>query len=113
MNNILKSCIILFSILISTSSFSMTNDSKEEKCPDLTCVRKNIDTLNVEIMKLLSLRMKYVYQAGDIKYANNKLTATDQKRANAVIEQVKTLSTEYNLPQEYVNKIFTIIVNHL
>lgn len=82
-----------------------------EKCPDLNCVRNNIDKINVEIVKLLSLRMNYVYEAGDLKYKNKKSSATDEERANAVLEQVEKISEEYKLPPEYVRKIFTIIVN--
>src|SRR5688572_21011222 len=93
----------------SVSAFACAQ--KMEQCENLTCVRKNIDTINEKLVVLLSERMEYVYQAGQIKTKNKISSATDQNRANAVLAQVEALAKEYNLPKEYVKKIFTIIVN--
>ena len=108
----LKLASILFMLSLMTTSFSFAEDFnlKEEKCSNIHCVRDHIDNLNSEILKLLALRMKYVIQAGDIKINSNIKTATDQKRADAVVDQVKKKAKENGLPEEYVEKIFKIIV---
>ena len=59
----------------------------------------------------VAARMKYVYEAGEIKLKKNINTATDQGRADAVIRHQEIQGKKYGLPSQYINKIYTIIVN--
>ncbi len=56
--------------LLSSKTVLANEIIKPEKCEDISCVRKNIDEINQELLKLLSLRMNYVLQAGEIKLKN-------------------------------------------
>lgn len=106
--------LLIFSIILwlslSDKNIMANEMTKSIKCIDLKCVRSNIDEINIQILNLLALRMNYVLQAGDIKLKNKIYTATDEKRANEVIKQVKSKANIYNLPDDYVEKLFKIIV---
>jgi len=101
---------IILSTLIVFSTKSFAHKYKYENCDNLQCVRDKIDSINEDIVKLLSLRMRYVYKAGDIKMKNNKFVSDDKTRANDVFLQIESLATKNGLEKEYVRKIFNIIV---
>lgn len=77
---------------INVSSFSIIAQPAHENCDDLVCVRKNIDSINEQLVELLAARMEYVHQAGRIKLKNNNNSALDKKRADTVIAQAENLN---------------------
>jgi chorismate mutase len=114
-----KIMISVISLLILPSAFACSDhvspeqgsNQKIEKCDDLKCVRAHIDEVNKEIISLLAQRMEYVNQAGQIKLKNNIATATDEKRANEVVEKAEKFGKAKGLPDGFTKDVFQVIVD--
>lgn len=107
--------ILLAAILMPCLTFSneKTFDSFYEEaqtCENITCIRKEIDRINTEILKFLAERTAYVKRAGDLKSQTHKI-ADDRQR---VADQEKSLiekSEKLKLPIEISLPAFKAIVD--
>lgn len=103
------SAIIIWAACLSAENTVDDYYQKAKECPDLLCVRKEIDRINVEILKLLAERTAYVQRAGDLK---QNQAALDKKR---IAEQEKFLveqSEKLKLPIEITIPTFRAIVEN-
>ena len=83
----------------------------KEKCHDLSCVRKEIDQINEEILGLLTQRTAYVKRAGDLKLHTTQV-ALDSKRVAEIEEIIKARSLDLELPLEISLPAFRSIVEN-
>jgi isochorismate pyruvate lyase len=73
-----------------------SNLTQARSCPNLTCVRNNIDTIDSEIVKLIGLRLTFVKRAGKLK--KGKQAIHDQVRENQIILKVTQLASKNGYP---------------
>jgi isochorismate pyruvate lyase len=81
----------------------------KQNCQDISSIRKEIDRINNDILRLLTERSAYVKRAGDLKSKTTKL-AEDLQR---VADQERALfdkSIEVGLPTEISLPVFKVIV---
>ncbi len=95
---------IQFSFIGNSYCLNHEKNKNVDECQDLKCVRTNIDEINKKIVLLLSERMQYVIQAGNIKLKNNIATAEDKLRASQVINQAEKFGIENSLPPGFTKK---------
>ncbi len=77
---------------------------------NLEDVRKSIDQVDSELIKLLSKRFELTEKVGIYKAINN-LTAQDAIRESEKFEKLIRLSEENNLNSEYALRIFRCIMD--
>lgn len=79
-----------------------------EKCPTLTCVRKEIDIINHQIVTLMGQRLAYVRRAGELK--SNVKSVHDQKREDQIIAKVSGQAKRIGVPVSAVKGVFKEIL---
>jgi len=77
-------------------------------CSSLGEIRKNIDSLDMEIVSLLVRRGKYVQQA--IKFKSNYSKIEDKKRVDEIIAKVTSYSRELNFDPTVIEKIYSFLI---
>lgn len=77
---------------------------------DLEKLRKRIEEIDKEILELISERLSIAYQIADAKRKNG-LSIYDPNRENDVLMRVKRLSQDKNLPYDYIEDIFLLIIS--
>ena len=77
-------------------------------CSSLVEIRKNIDSIDMEIVSLLVRRGKYVQQAAKFKadYSNIE----DKKRVDEIIDKVTSYSRELNFDPTVIEKIYSFLI---
>lgn len=109
-------------ILISVSSFVFSGDLfGEEKdlnhyyeiakqsCQDISSIRKEMDRINNDILRLLTERSAYVKRAGDLKSKTTKV-ADDRQRVADQERKILDKSMELGLPTEISLPAFKVIM---
>lgn len=71
-------------------------------------LRKKIDGIDKEVVRILGKRFKLTQKIGKIKL-KEKITVVDNNRWQKVIEQLKDEATKNDLNQNMVVKIYNII----
>ena len=71
----------------------------KENCQDISAIRKEMDRINNEILKLLAERTAYVKRAGDLKSRTTKI-ADDRQRVADQEKKIVDRSIELELPTE-------------
>ncbi len=83
-------------------------------CRDINEVRENIDSIDREIVRLLSERSRYVKQAARFKKTAEDVKAP--KRVEEVIAKVRILASEQGIDPDIVEKVYrtmiTCFINH-
>ncbi len=83
-------------------------------CRDIDEVRENIDSIDREIVRLLSERSCYVKQAARFKKTKEDVKAP--KRVEEVIAKVRILASEQGIDPDIVEKVYrtmiTCFINH-
>ena len=79
-----------------------------DKCPTLTCVRKEIDMINHQIVTLMGQRLAYVRRAGELK--TNVKSVHDQKREDQIIAKVTEQAKRIGVPISAVQGVFKEIL---
>jgi chorismate mutase/alkylhydroperoxidase family enzyme len=104
--------LILLSLLVSPNSFSademIAYDREAKKCEKIVCIRKNINSLNDQILDLIAKRTAYVRQAGMIK--GPKKQADDPDRVREELELIKNKSLSQGIPLEISLKVFQALI---
>lgn len=73
-------------------------------------LRKEIDQLDQDLLKILSKRKKAVKKISQIKQATN-LPLKDLVREGEMSTQREQLAQEYNLNPRFVENLFKLIIN--
>lgn len=87
------------------------NEKKPIECTNITEVRKEIDTIDMEIIRLLSTRMEYVQEV--VKYKND--THHDIEAADRRAEVLHTRGSwaeEAGLKAEVIEDIYSILIDY-
>src|SRR5271163_2897959 len=102
----MKSILVLVVVLASISSNFAFSDEEtlsafyeiaKENCDDITCIRKEMDRINNEILILLTERTAYVKRAGDLKSRTTKI-ADDRQRVADQEKKIIDKSIALELP---------------
>lgn len=81
------------------------------KCENLEDVRKRIDEIDADLLKLLNLRAECVIQIGRIKHRTNA-EVLDSGREAVLLERLRDLNSG-PMTDETVNKLFQTIIDIL
>jgi chorismate mutase len=73
-------------------------------------LRKEIDTVDEEVIKILSKRFAIVRKIGKLKQEQKK-QPLDEKRWKDVIQKIAKKAKEHNIPEETLIKIYNEIHN--
>ncbi len=76
---------------------------------ELLEVRKQIDHIDSELVRLLSERFALTHRVGILK-ASNSLDAVDAARESEKLEELRQLCREYNLNPDLVSELFSAIM---
>lgn len=115
----MKSILVVIIALISISTVAFSNDEKlsyfyeiaKENCHDIACIRKEMDRINNEILKLLAERTAYVKRSGDLKSRTTKI-ADDRQRVADQEKKIIDKSIELELPTEISIPAFRAIMEN-
>ncbi len=77
-------------------------------CSSLGEIRKNIDSIDLEIVSLLVRRGKYVQQAA--KFKRDYSNIEDKKRIDEIIDKVTSYSRELNFDPMVIEKIYSFLI---
>jgi isochorismate pyruvate lyase len=108
---------IIASTLLSLQAFASEEtvgyryEVAKQNCHDIACIRKEIDQINLQILKLLAKRTAYVKRAGDLKSGTTKI-ADDRQRVAAQEKILIEKSQELELPLEIAIPTFREIVEN-
>jgi len=80
-----------------------------KKCRTLNEVRKNIDAIDIQIVKLLIKRSLLVLQATCFKTKRSQLI--DRKRIEKIIDRVRNLAKKNKLAPTVVEKVFRKMID--
>lgn len=83
----------------------------KEQCPDIPSIRKEMDRVNDEILRLLTERTAYVKRAGDLKSRTTKI-ADDRQRVADQEQKIIQKSIELELPTEISVPAFRVIMEN-
>ena len=77
-------------------------------CTSLGEIRKNIDSIDMEIVSLLVRRGKYVQQAA--KFKSNYSNIEDKKRIDEIIDKVTRYSRDLDFDSTVIEKIYSFMI---
>jgi isochorismate pyruvate lyase len=77
-------------------------------CSSLAEIRKNIDSIDAEIVSLLVRRGKYVQQAA--KFKSNFSMIEDKKRIDEIIDKVTSYSRDLDFDSTVIEKIYSFMI---
>jgi len=83
----------------------------KKECQDLSCIRKEMDRINDEILKLLTERTAYVKRSGDLKSKTTQI-ADDRGRVADQEEKITARSLELELPLDISLPAFRLIMEN-
>ncbi|MCK4934673.1 MAG: chorismate mutase [Simkaniaceae bacterium] len=78
---------------------------------DINSLRKEIDAINEEIIRLFSQRLKLSLKIAHVKKHSN-LAVFDEARENALHDEIERLSKLYGLGPQVMQNVFTAFVNY-
>lgn len=87
----------------------MSSLKKPEACKSLNDVRVGIDTLDKEIVHILSKRLGYVKAAAQFKPSEQSIPAPE--RVVVMLEDRKKWAEEAGMSTEYVEDLFSNIID--
>ena len=74
-------------------------------------LRKRIDEINDNILKLLGEREKICKEIGGIKKQNG-MAIKDEKREEEIFSKLREKAKELDLDEEHVEKLFRLIIKN-
>ena len=84
---------------------------KIKKCKNLEEVRKEIDKIDEEIVKLIANRSKYVKQAAKFKESVEEIKS--EERISDVLNHVRHLAATLGISPNLVADIFKILIDKM
>lgn len=100
--------ILLLSIFVISSAANATTVTTTTNCQSLSCLRKQIDIVDKQIVDLLGLRLSYVKKAGELK--KNRKSIHDCAREKEILDQVKIQAINQGYPGEIAEEVFKTIL---
>jgi len=82
-----------------------------KQCNSLQEVRTEIDTLDRELVELISQRSHLIRQAAAFKNSVDEVKAED--RINAIMQSVRKRAIELNINPNMISELFTIMINEM
>lgn len=79
------------------------------ECKNLDDVRKNIDRIDKEVIKLIAERGNFVKQASKFKKNSDDVQAP--QRVEAVIQKVRNLSKEYGANPDMIETLYREMIS--
>ena len=77
---------------------------------NLNEVRKSIDKVDEQLVKLIAEREFYAKQA--VKFKINKKQIIDKKRINHILKRIKSLSKRYKVSPSTVERIWRLMIQN-
>ncbi len=77
-------------------------------CQTLSCVRREIDVIDKQIVELIGKRLAYVKMAGELK--KNRKIIHDCAREHEILEEVKEQAASLGYPSDIAVEIFKTIL---
>lgn len=78
---------------------------------NIQSLRKDIDDIDKEIIRLISKRISITKEIGTIKN-KNELPIFDFDREKEIFENICNDCIKYNLDEKYINSIFHLIIDY-
>src|SRR5262245_59811430 len=100
--------IIFITIFFIMANISFASVTPADKCATLQCVRKNIDSIDQKLVKLIGERLTYVKRAGELK--KNAKSIHDQSRENKILKSVGKQAQQTGYPATIAIAIFKTIL---
>ena len=72
-------------------------------------LRKQIDEIDKEIVKLLASRLKCSIDIGNFKKEKG-MVIVDEEREGKLLETIKKIASEENIDANYIDRIYKIII---
>ena len=82
----------------------------KKKFKNLKEVRKNIDSVDNRLVKLIAEREFYAKEA--VKFKTDRSQIIDKKRINTVLSRIKKLSKKYKVSSLTVEKIWKLMIKN-
>jgi isochorismate pyruvate lyase len=79
------------------------------ECKSIEEVRESIDNLDIQIVKLISERSRFVEQAA--KFKKDTADVKAPKRVEAVIEKVRNIANENNVKPEIIEQVYRTMIS--
>ncbi|HHF7368153.1 TPA: chorismate mutase [Legionella bozemanae] len=79
--------------------------------PTLEELRKQIEQTDACIIEILAKRLELSKQIGALKSKEGK-KIVDRSREKQLFEFYEYLSKQYHLPEEFINRLFKIIISN-
>lgn len=86
------------------------NNKTPEQCKDMQEIRKEIDQLDEQVIKLLGQRFEYVKAAS--KYKTSETGVKAPERLKAMLTQRRTWAESVGLNPEVIEKMYQDLVNY-
>jgi len=83
---------------------------KPKNCKNMNDIREAIDSIDENIVKLISQRAKYVQKASEFK--QSEIAVRDEKRVKAVISSKKELANKYGVSSTLIETLYTNMIEH-
>lgn len=105
----------ILALAVSTMLFSEENyldhyyEIARENCQEISDIRKEMDRINNDILRLLTERTAYVKRAGDLKSKTTRI-ADDRQRVLDQEQKIINKSIELGLPTEISLPSFRVIM---
>jgi len=82
----------------------------KRKFKNLNDVRKSIDKVDNQLVKLIGEREFFVKEA--LKFKKNKKQIIDKKRINIVLKRIKNLSKKYKANSLIIERIWKLMIKN-
>lgn len=79
-------------------------------CKNMNDIREAIDSIDENIVKLISKRAKYVQKASEFK--QSEIAVRDEKRVKVVIASKKELAKKYGVSSSLIETIYTNMIEY-
>lgn len=102
--------VFIFFLLLTSQAFACDAPSltTPKNCQNLPCVRKNIDTIDAEIVDLIGTRLQYVKRAGELK--KSKMSVHDQAREDEILLKVSQMAMKEGYPPSIATEIYKTLL---
>lgn len=94
--------------ILDTLQYRISNTSNNKIIETLEELRAKIDVTDIELLRLLSQRLKYVEQIGVYK-KNNNITILQLQRWNQIIQHRLQRAKEFNINTEFLMQLLVLI----
>ena len=82
-----------------------------KKCNSLEEVRSEIDTIDLQLVELISKRSHFIRQAASFKNSVEEVKAED--RINFILQRVRHLAIERGINPNMISELFTIMIDEM